>query len=110
MILSNHVPELPAMANALGLDSLIDEVHTSAAMGYEKPNRKSFEIALESCGRPDQVWMVGDNPVADVAGAEAVGISAILVRSEASGVPRQAQDLHQAASIIVSQSHTGAAS
>jgi putative hydrolase of the HAD superfamily len=108
VVLSNHVPELPALADGLGLSPLIDEVHTSAVTGYEKPNRRAFELALESCGRPNEVWMVGDNPVADVAGAEAVGIPAILVRSEASGVPRHAPDLHEAASIILTQSGRGA--
>jgi putative hydrolase of the HAD superfamily len=80
-ILSNHVPELPALVDGLGLSGLIDVVLTSAATGYEKPNPRAFEHALEACGRPREVWMVGDNPVADAAGAEAVGIPAVLVRS-----------------------------
>jgi ribonucleotide monophosphatase NagD (HAD superfamily) len=40
--------------------------------------------------------MVGDNPVADVAGAEAVGIPAILVRGVAekpNTIARQSRDL-----------------
>jgi putative hydrolase of the HAD superfamily len=95
-ILSNHVPELPALVGGLGLSSLIDVVLSSAVTGYEKPNPKAFELALDRCGRPHEVWMVGDNPVADVEGATAVGIPAILVRSAPNAVP----DLHSAASII----------
>lgn len=37
--------------------------------------------------------MVGDNPHADVRGAEAVGIPAILVRAKDARVTRQVDDL-----------------
>ena len=92
-ILSNHVPELPALVEALGLGELVEVVLTSALTGYEKPHRAAFELALERCGSPQEVWMVGDNPVADVEGAEAVGIPAVLVRTEGS-VARHAADLY----------------
>jgi putative hydrolase of the HAD superfamily len=99
-ILSNHVPELATLVAGLGLAPLIDVVLTSAATGYEKPNAKAFELALDRCGRPKQVWMVGDNPRADVAGAEAVGIPAILARREDVAVRRRARDLQEVAAII----------
>jgi len=41
-----------------------------------------FKAALNAAGHPRVVWMVGDNPVADIVGAEAVGIPAILVRNK----------------------------
>jgi putative hydrolase of the HAD superfamily len=99
-ILSNHVPELPALVHGLGLARLVDVVHTSAATGYEKPHPRAFAGALDACGRPGEVWMVGDNPVADVAGAEAAGVPAILVRRDAPGVARSAPDLVAAARIL----------
>ena len=37
--------------------------------------------------------MIGDNPVADVRGAEALGLRAILVRREAPGVRFHSPDL-----------------
>lgn len=80
MIVSNHVPELGDLVGRLGLADLIDGVLTSAVTGYEKPHPAMYGIALDLIGHPDRVWMIGDNPVADVAGAEAVGIPAILVR------------------------------
>ncbi len=87
VIVSNHVPELDDLVVRLGLGDLIDDVLTSAVTGYEKPHPAMFEIALELVGHPDRVWMIGDNPVADVAGATAVGIPAILVRgSDPDGV------------------------
>lgn len=82
VILSNHVPELPELVAALGLLPRVERVLSSAAIGYEKPNPRAFEIALSECGNASEVWMIGDDPVADVAGSEAVGIPAILVRSE----------------------------
>ena len=39
-----------------------------------------FELARALSGNPQQVWMVGDNQQADVDGAHAVGIPAILVQ------------------------------
>jgi FMN phosphatase YigB (HAD superfamily) len=99
-ILSNHVPELPALVDGLGLSPLVEVVHTSAATGYEKPHPEAFAGVLEACGRPRAVWMIGDNPVADVAGAAAVGIPAILVRRESPGAARRAADLHEAAAIV----------
>jgi FMN phosphatase YigB (HAD superfamily) len=55
-------------------------IFASAVTGWEKPNPRFFRHALQAVGNPSRVWMVGDNPIADVAGAEAVGIPALLVR------------------------------
>jgi putative hydrolase of the HAD superfamily len=81
VVLSNHVPELPELMSRLGLLPLFDDVHTSATMGVEKPNVKAFQHARSRLAADAVVWMIGDNPVADVAGAEAAGIPAILVRA-----------------------------
>jgi putative hydrolase of the HAD superfamily len=82
VILSNHVPELPAIVRDLGLVSFFAALVNSAETGYEKPHPEAFAIARRAAGNPSTLWMVGDNPIADVAGAEAVGIPAILVRVE----------------------------
>jgi putative hydrolase of the HAD superfamily len=99
VVLSNHVPELPELIVDLQLDELIDDVITYASIGVEKPNRRAFELALLRAGSPATVWMVGDSPTADIAGAEAVGIPALLVRTpDPAGAVRT---LEQAADIIV---------
>ena len=100
VVLSNRVPELPVIAEGLGLTALVDHIVSSAATGYEKPHPEAFRLALEHCGNPDQVWMVGDNPVADAAGAEAVGIPAVLVRTQLEAAKRSAADLYEVAAII----------
>ena len=92
-ILSNHVPELPDIVAALGLRPLVEEVITSATVGYEKPNPEIFRLALDMAGNPAAAWMVGDNVVADVMGAEAAGIKGILVRSRGAKAKRYSPDL-----------------
>jgi putative hydrolase of the HAD superfamily len=79
-VLSNHVPELSEIAAGLGLGGTVEAFFSSAVTGYEKPHPEAFAHALRACGSPDRVWMVGDNPHADVAGAEAAGIPAVLIR------------------------------
>jgi putative hydrolase of the HAD superfamily len=104
VVLSNHVPELPAIAKGLGLTAFVDHIVTSAATGFEKPHPVAFRLALELCGNPEEVWMVGDNPTADVAGAEAVGIRAVLVRTQHEPAERIAADLYEAAAMIMGNS------
>jgi putative hydrolase of the HAD superfamily len=98
-ILSNHVPELARLADELGLAGRFESVFTSAEVGYEKPRPELFRHALAELGEPERVWMVGDNPCADVAGAEAVGIPAVLVRG-VRGASRTAPALLEALAII----------
>ena len=82
VIVSNHVPELPAIVTALGLDDVIDAVVSSAATGYEKPHPKAYAAGLAAAGNPASAVMVGDNPVADVLGGEEVGLRAVLARRD----------------------------
>ncbi len=78
-VLSNHVPELGRIVEALGLRPHLAALSCSAETGFEKPHPLAYAAVLDEL-RPETAWMVGDNVVADVLGAEAVGIPAILVR------------------------------
>lgn len=82
IILSNHVPELTAIVQHLGLERYIHQIFNSAETGYEKPHPMAFNLVQMHIDQVEQIWMIGDSPVADVAGAEAVGISAILARKD----------------------------
>jgi putative hydrolase of the HAD superfamily len=73
------VPELRQIVAGLGLDEVVALISCSAETGYEKPHPQAYASVLEPLG-PSEVWMVGDNVVADVLGAEALGIPAVLVR------------------------------
>jgi putative hydrolase of the HAD superfamily len=91
-ILSNHVPELRQLVAGLGLDELVATVSCSAETGYEKPHALAYASILDLL-RPAEAWMVGDNVGADVLGAEAVGLSAVLVRRPDARAARYADSL-----------------
>jgi putative hydrolase of the HAD superfamily len=97
VIVSNHVPELEELIDALGLSRHFTAVVNSAIVGWEKPNRRIFEAALHRAGYPQQVWMVGDNLVADIAGASALGIPGIHVSPRTDGLRTSVTKLHEAA-------------
>ena len=85
LILSNHVPELPDIIEALGLAPFIAQVFNSAQTGFEKPHPEAFRSVLATIADATEIWMVGDNFSADVMGAQAIGLPAVLVRSAHSG-------------------------
>lgn len=82
IVLSNHMPELPQLVGALGLGDFITAVYSSGCTGVEKPHRKAFETVFAQHPEARRGWTIGDSWRADVQGALAVGMRAILVRSE----------------------------
>jgi putative hydrolase of the HAD superfamily len=80
IVLSNHVPELGMILAHLGLEPYLAGVFSSADTGYEKPHPQAFRTVLAAFDRVQELWMIGDSFAVDVAGAESVGIPAILVR------------------------------
>ena len=79
-MLTNHVPEFREIAAELGLMPVFAHICNSAEMGYEKPHPQAFAQVLAAFPEASPRWMIGDNYHADVQGARAVGIPAILVR------------------------------
>jgi putative hydrolase of the HAD superfamily len=92
-VLSNHVPELERIVAGLGLDRYVGVVLCSAVTGYEKPHPGAYAAALALRRNGEPVWMVGDNPEADVQGARAAGLPAILVRRNGIGLLEAAQEI-----------------
>lgn len=80
ILLTNHVPELPDLLAALGLQDSFAAVLCSAQTGYEKPHPKAFRAALDLLSPAETVYIVGDNYSADVRGAAEVGLAGVLVR------------------------------
>ncbi len=77
---SNWVWTLPELLHALDLVRQFTFIIASARVGYEKPHRRIFEVALAEAGATaNEVIHVGDHLDADVAGAAAVGITPILI-------------------------------
>ena len=100
LILSNHVPELPEILDNLGLAGHLLKTFNSAESGYEKPHPRAFDGVLETVAGAEATWMVGDSPAADVRGAEAVGLPAILVRGSKRGTRYHCADLYGIADIV----------
>ena len=77
---SNWIWQLPELLHSLELVAHFDFVAVSARVGYEKPHPEIFRYALRQAGvEPDEALHVGDHIDADVAGAQSVGISAVLI-------------------------------
>ena len=69
----------------LRLDGLFDGVYLSSDYGCKKPAARFFEILLREHGiDPAGAVMVGNDGVCDIAGARAVGLSTIYIRSNLS--------------------------
>ena len=88
LVVSNHIPELPALVDGLGLGGSFEAVVTSALAGYEKPHGQLFAAARAQTTGDGPIWMVGDNPHADCFGATRYGVRAVLVRTAEGFEPR----------------------
>jgi HAD superfamily hydrolase (TIGR01509 family) len=65
---------------AAGLRPYFEAVMDSAVVGYEKPDPRIFEHALAAIGgAPERAAHVGDLYHADVTGARAAGVHAVLL-------------------------------
>jgi putative hydrolase of the HAD superfamily len=77
---SNWVWQLPELLHSLELVRHFDFIAASARVGFEKPHPAIFRYALEQAGvHPAEALHVGDHLDADVEGALAVGIGAVLI-------------------------------
>lgn len=72
----------------LKLDSFIDFQMYSDEVRLSKPNLSFFQLMLDTIDRDkhadislNEIIHVGDNPLADIRGAEAVGINSLLINS-----------------------------
>ena len=79
-VISNWDGRLESLLAGLGLGSLLDTTVCSAAVGLHKPDPRIFELACERLGvEPDEAAHVGDHHYADVLGARATGLAAVLI-------------------------------
>lgn len=104
VVLSNHVPELPDLVSTLGLRRHFDAIYTSALTGVEKPHPEAFRRVVSTLPSGATVVMVGDSLEADVDGAEAAGLPAILVRRVTDAPVRQCLHLVELVEALEGQS------
>lgn len=85
-VISNWDRRLSAVLSGMGIGGLLDEVLSSAEVGLHKPDPRIFELACERVGvRPGEAAHVGDHRYADVLGANAAGMTAVLVDRRGNG-------------------------
>lgn len=81
---STHVERIAL----LGLETSFDHTLISDAVGMAKPDTRLFRHALTLAGcAPHEAAMVGDNPVNDIAGAQATGIPAFWFNPHTRSLP-----------------------
>lgn len=78
-MLSNNFPELEQVSENIGIAKFFDDFIVSALIGYEKPRKEIFDYALKVANYPDEVYMIGDNPISDIIGAKNAGIKSIQI-------------------------------
>lgn len=79
-VISNFDSRLEDLIRAFGLNQYFDAIHYSTRMGAAKPDPAIFRAALRAHGvEAHQAMHVGDSVRADVEGATAAGISAVLL-------------------------------
>ena len=82
--------------DTIGIKPHLDAVVISEEAGVRKPEERIFRIALAELGlKPSQAWFVGDNPVADVLGASAVGLTPVWMRGNFDWPDGHEQPKHQ---------------
>ncbi len=79
-VVSNSNGSVKKILESLDLGSFFNEIFDSHVIGYEKPDPRIFNHAMEACGaEPETTLHVGDLFHVDVMGAWAAGIKAALL-------------------------------
>jgi putative hydrolase of the HAD superfamily len=95
-ILTNNAKEFADFWRPmLPLDELFDDVVDSSFVGLRKPDPRIFELALERLGvAADEAVFIDEAP-GNVAGAQRVGMAAVLIGSDRGDVPAALTELRR---------------
>jgi len=78
-----YAPVIYVALRRLAINKFFNAVLVSADVGWRKPNKRIFEEALRRLGvKPEETVYVGDSPLEDIEGAEALGIKTVFVPSQ----------------------------
>jgi len=88
-----------------GIEKYFKMVVTSEKAGYKKPSKEIFDFALQHCGCSSQeVIMIGDNLLTDIAGAANAGIDSVFFNPKREkhsvSVTHEISDLSELKSIL----------
>ena len=99
-VISNFDSRLYRLLEGLNLKRYFDSVTISSEAGYAKPAPELFKFALAATGSSaNEALHVGDSPHLDVAGANAAGIEAILIRRPPEGARTRPAKPHRATEV-----------
>ena len=77
VVTNGTVAQQTAKVTRAGLQHVVDDVVISEAVGVKKPDPRIFRAAVRqtlAASSPGGTWMVGDHPIADIAGARNFGL------------------------------------
>jgi putative hydrolase of the HAD superfamily len=79
-IISNAFPNQRVKLRGLDLEKYFENIILSSEVGFPKPDRRIFEVALAKLGvAPEESLYVGDSYEKDIVGAKNAGMKAVLV-------------------------------
>jgi len=82
-----------AKIERFGLAPYFAHILIEQEVGFGKPDPRMYREALKRLGlSPADVWMVGDNPVWDIRGAQELGIYAVLRENPYQSAARECRD------------------
>ncbi|MFD1872910.1 HAD family hydrolase [Hymenobacter bucti] len=88
IVTNNRTAEQQEKLRYLGMSELVDALITSEEVGVLKPDPRIYQVALARLGsQPAETVMVGDNWLADVLGALAVGIRPVWLNRTGAARP-----------------------
>ena len=88
LITNGNAQEQRAKVERAELEPLFEFVLIAGECGVSKPDQRVFRHTLEQMNvLPAETWMVGDNLLGDVGGAQAVGIYGVWVDGQGTGLP-----------------------
>jgi HAD superfamily hydrolase (TIGR01549 family) len=108
-LISNADSDVTIVALHFDFATLMDLIVTSALVGYEKPDPRTYYAALEPLQvDPARALHVGDQPKSDVVGARGVGMGAVLIdrydRHNGTAIPTVGSLTELAEKIVAGQS------
>ena len=79
-VITNWDPSARTLLARHGLDVHLEQIVVSSEVGFEKPDRRIFDLAAAAAGvRPAECLYVGDDYYVDAVGARAAGMEPLIV-------------------------------
>jgi 2-haloacid dehalogenase len=89
ILITNGIAEVQrGRLAASGIAPHFREILISGEVGFAKPDRRFFDLAMEAAGLPpEEVLCVGDSPSADIRGGHAAGLATCWVAPRSTPYP-----------------------